>query len=109
MTHRYKCAHESKCLSACGLPTPSTVTMPSDTAADAILGKVYLGWVQMVRKYDKINSKVNIIPKLHHDINIMSYMLSNESIFTVSGVNKVTQIVLVKEQTLNFSPKEQQI
>jgi hypothetical protein len=24
-------------------------------------------------------------------------------------VNKVTQIVLVKEQTLNFSPKEQQI
>jgi hypothetical protein len=63
----------------------------------------------MVRKYDDINSKANIIPKLHHDINIMTYLLSKASIFTVSGVNKVTLIVLVKEQTLNFSPKEQQI
>ena len=109
MTHRYKRAHELKCLSACGVPTPSTVPMPSDKAAAADLGKVYLGWVQMVRKYDDINSKVNIIPKLHHDINIMTYLLSNESIFTVSDMNNVTQIVLVKEQTLNFSPKEQQV
>ena len=83
--------------------------MPSDTAADAILGKVYLGWVQMVRKYDDIYSKVNIIPKLHHDINIMAYLLSNESIFTVSDMNKAPQIVLVKEQTLKFLPNELQI
>ena len=83
--------------------------MSSDKAAAADLGKEYLGWVQMVRKYDDINSEVNIIPKHHHDINIMTYLLSNVSIFTVLGVNKVTQIVLVKEQTLNFSPKEQQI
>ena len=109
MTHRYKRAHESKCLSAFGLPTPSALPVPSDKAAAADLGKVYLGWVQMVRKYDDINSKVNLIPKLHNDINIMTYLLSNSSIFTVSGVNKVTQIVLVNKQTLKFSPKEQQI
>jgi hypothetical protein len=63
-------------LSAFGLPTPSAVPTPSDKAAAADLGKVYLGWVQVVRKYDDINSKVNIIPKLHYDINIMTYLLS---------------------------------
>ena len=83
--------------------------MPSDKAADAILGKVYLGWVQMVRKFDDINSKVNIIPKLHHDINFMTHLLSNESIFTVSDMNKAPQIVMVCEQTLKFLPKELQI
>ena len=63
----------------------------------------------MVRKYDDINSKINIIPKLHQDINIMTYFLSNQTIFTVSDMNKAPQIVLVKEQTLKFSAKEQQI
>ena len=56
VTHRCKRAHESKCLSAFGLPTPSAVPMPSDKAAAADLGKVYLGWVQVVRKYDDIDS-----------------------------------------------------
>ena len=83
--------------------------MPSDKAAAAILEKVYLWWVQMVRKYDDIKSKENIIPKLHYDIDIMTYFLSNQTIFTVSDMNKATQIVLVKKQTLKFSPKEQQI
>jgi hypothetical protein len=76
VTYRYKRAHELNCLSAFGLPNPIAVPMPSNKAAAADLGKVYLGWVQVVRKYDDINSKVNIIPKLHYDINIMTYLLS---------------------------------
>ena len=42
-------------------------------------------------------------------MNIMASLLSNLPIFTVFDVNKITQTVLLKEQKLNFSPKELQI
>ena len=91
------------------MPTPGTAPVAFCKGAAADLGKIYLERVQKVNKYNDIKSKVNIIPKLHYDINIMTYFLSNQTIFTVSDMNKATQIVLVKKQTLKFSPKEQQI
>ena len=42
-------------------------------------------------------------------MSIVASLLSNVPIFTVFHVKKITQTVLVKEQKLNFSPKELQI
>jgi hypothetical protein len=68
------------------MPSPGTAPVAFCKGAAADLGKIYLERVQKVNKYNDIKSKVNIIPKLHHDITIMTCLVSNVSIFTVSDV-----------------------
>ena len=60
--------------------------MADEKGAAADVGKVNLGRVQKVSKHNDTKRKINIILEIHHDINIMTYLLSNGPIFTAFGV-----------------------